>query len=216
VLIRLNGLLLAALVSVAPAADVIDRVLAVVDRAIITQSDVLVAMRLGLGRLPGEPAPTETAALEHQIERRLMLTEVDRYAPPEPPAAEVDRRLESVRRTFTSEAELQRALEQVGLTTERLRRIVRDDLRLETYLDQRFGATLQPTEEDLVAYYRAHLDRFSAGGAPRPFAEVHDDVRTAFVRERRPAQIASWVAGLRRRADIVILAPQSRIPNPHP
>ena len=195
----------------APGADVIDRVLAVVDRAIITRSDVLVAMRLNLGRLSGVPAPaTEAEALQRQIERRLMLTEVDRYAPPEPPAAEIDRRLADVRGTVGSDTELERLLEQVGLTMERLRRILRDDLRLEAYLDQRFGVGLQPSEEDIVAYYQAHRDRFSSGGAVRPLADVHDDVKAALVAERRPVQIAAWVSGLRRRADILILADVKR------
>jgi hypothetical protein len=209
-----SGIVLSGVVglSPAPSADVIDRVLAVVDRTIITQSDVLAAMRLDLGRLAGEPAPAaEADALERQIERRLMLIEVDRYSPPEPAPAEIDRRLASIRSRFTSDADLQHALEQVGLTTERVRRIVRDDLRLDTYLDQRFGAAVQPSDEDLVAYYRAHLDRFSSGGVPRPFNDVHDDVRAAVVLDRRPAQIASWVSGLRRRADIVILTSTPRL-----
>jgi hypothetical protein len=191
--------------------DIIDRVLAVVDRSIITRSDVAASMRLGLGRLPNMPAPdSEAAALQRQIERRLMMSEVERYAPPEPIPADIDRRLADIRRSFRSDAELQAVLDQVGLTAERLRRIVRDDLRLETYLEQRFGGALQPSEEDLVAYYQAHLDRFSTGGVPRPFANAHDDVRAALVAERRATQIANWIAGLRRRADISILVPDAR------
>src|SRR4051794_35702579 len=78
------------------ARDIIDRVLAVVDGALITQSDVNAVVRLGL--LPVATG-TDAAAvvLDGLIERRLMLAEVDRYAPPDPAAADVEHAFEAVR-----------------------------------------------------------------------------------------------------------------------
>ena len=64
-------------------AEIIDRMLAVVDGQIVTLSDVRAALRFGL-----VPADVTTdpiaAALQRLIDRRLMLHEVERYAPPEP------------------------------------------------------------------------------------------------------------------------------------
>jgi hypothetical protein len=65
-------------------AEVIDRVLAVVDTQIITLSDVRAAVRFAL--VPQDVAVDPIAAvMQRLIDRRLMLAEVDRYAPPEPP-----------------------------------------------------------------------------------------------------------------------------------
>lgn len=199
-------------------AETIDRILAVVDRSIILQSDVLAAMRLGppapVRPLSAAPSrveanlggPTAVAAvLDTLIERRLMLNEVDRYAPADPPGAEVDKVLASIRGRFTSDAEFKTVLDQVGLTLEVLGRNVLDDLRLESYLQERFGVPLTPSEDDILRYYQTHQAQFSRGAVPRAFGEAHDDVRDALIAERRREQIQAWIAGLRRRADITVL-----------
>ena len=78
------------------AAEIIDRILAVVDGAIIMQSDVRVAMRLNLVPSTGAADPA-SAVLERLIERQLILSEVDRYAPPDPAEADVDRQVADIR-----------------------------------------------------------------------------------------------------------------------
>jgi hypothetical protein len=125
-------------------AEIIDRILAVVNGAIILQSDVTMAVRLGL--VPGSAAVDPIAApLEALIERRLMLEEVDRYAPPDPPETDVDRHLADVRTRAGDRFDA--ILAESGISVDQLRRHVRDDLRMETYLQQRFG-TMQPSDEE--------------------------------------------------------------------
>jgi hypothetical protein len=115
-------------------AEIIDRILAVVDGAIIMQSDVTMAVRLGL--VPGSTASDPIAApLDALIERRLMLAEVDRYAPPDPPDADVDRHLADIR--TRAGARFDSILTESGISVDQLRRHVRDDLRMESYLQQR-------------------------------------------------------------------------------
>ena len=123
--------------------QLLDRILAVVDGAPITQSDVTAAMELALVPAGGASDPV-AATVDGLVERRLMLEEVDRYAPPDPPEADVNRRFEDVRRRAGSR--FNTVLAQVGLTEDQLRHEVRDDLRIEAYLQQRFGAT-QPSDE---------------------------------------------------------------------
>ena len=143
--------------------------------------------------------------LDRLIDRRLTLTEVDRYAPPEPSAADVDRRLEQVRLSVPSMATFDGVLAQTGLDEAQLRGRLRDDLRIDAYLQQRFGSVVQPSDDQVVAYYRAHEDEFSRNGVVRPFAEVQDEARSALVAERRNALISDWVATLRRRANVSVL-----------
>jgi hypothetical protein len=178
-------------------AQVLDRILAVVDGVPITQSDVAAAIRLGL--VPGFATPNPVSAvLDRLIERHLMLAEVERYAPPEPSEAEVDRRLAEVR--GRAGAHLEEVLQQTGLSGDQLRRYVRDDIRIEAYLQQRFGAIV-PSEQDILQHYREHAAEFPGA----TFDQVHDRVRSALVAERRAATILDWVAGLRRRANINVL-----------
>ncbi len=185
-------------------AQVIDRIMAVVDNTLITQSDVMAAIRLGLVKVPSSGDPI-AAVLDRLIDRRLTLTEVDRYAPPEPSAADVDRRLEQVRLSVPSMATFDGVLAQTGLDEAQLRGRLRDDLRIDAYLQQRFGSVVQPSDDQVVAYYRAHEDEFSRNGVVRPFPEVQDGARSALVAERRSALISDWVATLRRRANVSVL-----------
>jgi hypothetical protein len=122
--------------------QLLDRIVAVVDGAPITQSDVTAAIQLGLVPIGG--GDRVAAAVDALVERRLMIEEVDRYAPPDPPEAEITRHLDDIRKRAGSRFDT--ILAQVGLTEDQLRREVRDDLRIEAYLQQRFGTT-QPSEE---------------------------------------------------------------------
>ena len=154
----------ALLVTSAPRAETIDRVLAVVAGQLITLSDVTAARELGLQSADGTPDPIR-AVLVKLIDRELILAEVDRYAPPEPTAEAVNREVERVRARFESQAALDAALARSGIDEKHLRETLRQDLRMRAYLDQRFTAA--------------------------------DD--------RRPTLVSDWLAGLRRRAEIVDL-----------
>jgi hypothetical protein len=185
-------------------AEIIDRILAVVETSIVTQSDVMAAMRLGLQKAPST-GDTVGAVLEKLIERRLTLAEVDRYAPPEPLAAYIEMRVEQLRLPFPSADAFAAVLKQTGLDETQLRRYVRDDLRIEAYVQQRFSSAVQPSEEQILDYYRAHPEAFSRNGVLRPFDDVHDEVRLALVAERRAAAIREWLNTLRRRANVNVL-----------
>jgi len=120
-------------------AQVIDRILAVVDTTIITLSDAAGAIRLGLvpAVVDEDPVPT---AVERLIERQLMLAEVDRYAQPPPGDAEVETKLAEIRGRFAAPGQFERVLAESALSLGQLQRLVRDDLRITAYLDQRFGS----------------------------------------------------------------------------
>jgi hypothetical protein len=182
-------------------AEIIDRILAVVDGAIIMQSDVALAMRLGLVPSAAAPDPV-SAALDKLIERQLMLSEVDRYAPADPAEADIDRHVADIR--SRAGAQFDAILLQGGIAIDQLRREVRDDLRIEAYLQQRFGA-IQPSEEEILQYYRDHPAAFSQAGVVRSFDDAHDVARAALIAERRGATIRDWIAGLRRRGSVTVL-----------
>lgn len=188
-----------------PAAQIIDRVLAVVVGEPITLSDVTAALRLGLVPAAAGTADRDQAALNTLIERQLQLIEVNRYVPPEPSDADIDARLAQVRARFDSQAALESAMKDTGVTPTLLRARLRDDERIETYLQQRFGGSYQPGEDEIARYYRSHESEFIRNGVRRPYEDVHDEARSRLVADRTASLVREWVAGLRRRADVTVL-----------
>lgn len=121
-------------------ADLIDRIMAVVGGQPITLSDVTAALQFHLIEPPqGAPDPL-AYAVDRLIDRTLVLAEVQRFQPPEPDPIEMTIRIDDLERRAGSAAALEKALAMTGLTREQLRRHLRDDLRITTYLNQRFGA----------------------------------------------------------------------------
>jgi hypothetical protein len=186
-------------------AEVIDRILAVVNRELITLSDVAGAIRLGLVP-PAQPGSDPTrVALDALIDRQLELGEANRYQPPEPPDSQIRTRLEAVRSRFTTSAAFDQALVNSGISEEQLRLRLRDDLRIEAYLNQRFGVPRPPSEQELVDYYRTHSADFSTPAGVRPFAEVRDDIRARVSAVQRTTLISEWLESLKRRTEIADL-----------
>lgn len=175
--------LLSALCSSA-SGEIIDRVLAILPGQIITQTDVQAALDLGLVESPtgSDRLATGLSAL---IDRVLMLNEVRRVMPPEPSVAAVDARVDRIRQRFDSPTALARVLAASGVDETVLRVYAADDLRLASYLEERFSTASQPTDQEL-----------------RQMAEA---ARASLVVERRRSLIAAWTSELRRRADVTVL-----------
>jgi hypothetical protein len=185
-------------------AEIIDRILAVVDTQIITLSNVRAALRFGL--VP-EDVSTDPkgAVLQRLIDRRLMLIEVDRYAPPEPSESAVNARLEAVERRFKDALGLEIALNQSALTREELRRQLRDTLRIESYIQQRFSTSVQVSDDEVARYYREHSEEFTRDGQVRSFEEVRETARTRVIESQRATFVTQWIEGLRKRGSVQLL-----------
>jgi hypothetical protein len=140
--LRAKGLLVAfaiSLANMAASAETIDRVLAVVAGQLITLSDVNAARDLGIiTASANSPDPTKEV-LAKVIDRELMLAEVERYAPPEPDTADIDREVAKVRARFPSAKAFDDVLARSGFDLNHVREMVRQNLRLQAYLDQRFA-----------------------------------------------------------------------------
>ena len=121
------------------AAETIDRALAVVAGQLIMLTDVTGIRDLGIV-WPEPGADPLGSVLAKLIDRELMLAEVDRYAPPEPEAADIDTGVAAVRARFPGENALNEVLARSGFEAAHVREIVRQNLRLRAYLDQRFTA----------------------------------------------------------------------------
>ena len=187
------------------AAEMIDRVLAVAAGELIMLSDVTAARDLGLVAPDATSADPVRAVLETLIDRELVLAEVERYAPPDPTPEAIGHELQIVRARFPSRPAFEVALARSGIDENHLRETLRQNLRIRAYEDQRFTVP-PPSDDELRRYFAGHSQTFAHDGQPPPpFDNVRGDVALAVSAARRRALIDDWVAGLRRRGDVIDL-----------
>lgn len=142
----------------AAADDVIDRVLAVASGEVITLSDVRAALALGRVQA-GNAADPSRVALTQLIDRALLLAEVNRFAPPEPSALTIDSALDSVVARFPTAEAFDATLDRLGIDRAFVRELLREDLRIRAYLDQRFTAQTLDEQRVLVDAWIVGLRR---------------------------------------------------------
>lgn len=185
------------------AQQLLDRVLARVDGVPITLTDVQAAIGLGIIQVGSGDAIAE--GTQQMIDRQLELTEVQRFPPPEPSADVVAR--ETARLTMNAGSRLPTLMQSTGLTEQRIADMARDNLRIAGYLDQRFGTSVQVSDEEVAAYYRAHEAEFTNGGVTVPYEDAEPVARQRVSSERRRAIVTQWLRDLRSRADVAVNAP---------
>ena len=178
------------------AQQLLDRIVARVNGAAITLTDVNAAIALGIVGGSGGQA----SAIQQLIDRQLVLAEVARFLPPEPPANAVA--IEAGSLTTNVGQKLPELMAATGIDEARIRDVARENLRIQAYLNQRFGTTTQLTEEEVAQYYRIHPEEFTRGGTLMPFAEAEPLARERAAAERRATTVANWMRDLRGRAEI--------------
>ena len=195
----LIGAMCAAWLSPVSGQQLLERVAARVNGYALTLTDVRVALALGIVEAP-PGIDREAVATDRLIDRQLVVAEVARFTPPEPGAVAIAD--EAARLTAKAGPGLAEVMASTGIDQVGIRDIARDNLRIQAYLDQRFGATVQLTEDEVTQYYRIRPDEFTRDGVLRPFGEVEASVRARAGEERRAALVAQWVRDLRARADV--------------
>jgi hypothetical protein len=179
-------------------AELLDRTVALVGGQAITLSDVRASMALGLIE---DQQASEAATIARLVDRELILREVQRYAPPPPEASAVEARLDDIRKRAATP--LAAVFEKFGFTETRLRAWVRDDLRTEAYLAQRFASATVPGDAEVSAAYLRERAEFDKAGMT--FDQAAAIVRERLVAARRRELVVDWLSDLRRRTDVVIV-----------
>jgi hypothetical protein len=182
--------------------ELLDRTLALVGGQPITLSDARTAIALGLVE-PDRTADPVPGVVRQLVDRELILREVQRYAPAPPSDSAVDARLDEIRKRFEDAAALTDVLDQYGFSEARLRAWVRDDLRTQSYLAQRFASASTPTDSEIEQAYARTRAEFDKTGTT--FEQAAPMVRDRLIASRRRELVADWVSDLRRRTDVVIL-----------
>ncbi len=178
------------------AQTLLDRVVARVNGSMILLSDVRAAVLFGLVDGP----PESDDAVEQMVQRALLVEEVNRFPPPEPTAEAIEAEMAQLRtRAGVSNDEVERT---TGLIAENVRLLARDRLRVQGYIDQRFGLTVPLSDEQVLQYYRLHPEEFTTNGELTPFERAQGLARERAGLEQRQRTISQWLRDLRARAEV--------------
>ena len=195
----------------APAAAVtIDRVAAVIDQQVIAVSEVdqMVTTRF-FPRTAGQSEDAyRRAVLDSLIAQALRYRDVERFTPQEIPKDSIESRLVEIQKRFASPADFDAALQRAELTPDEFRALIKRQLQVEAYIQERFAPLVFIPNEDIEAYYRGtwSQQRRGRGLAIPPLADVREEIRALLRADRLQHEIETWTTQLRTRANVDVYA----------
>jgi parvulin-like peptidyl-prolyl isomerase len=184
------------------AQEVLDRIVARVDTDIILLSDVR-----GLARyqtfVDGKPE-SDQAILDRLVDQWIVRGEAKAALFPQPSDEDIDRSLQRLKRSFSSQEEFEARKKQSGLNDDDVRRMLRAQLYLSNYLDSRFRASIQIDEKDIEEFYRTRVvpRAESRGQAPPALEVARDFIQEALVQRAINAQSDRWLKESRSRVRV--------------
>jgi parvulin-like peptidyl-prolyl isomerase len=197
--IRVLALLLLLLATVVRGQEVIDRIAARVDTDIILLSDVRALARFQA--FNDGKAQSDAEILDHLIDQWIVQNEAKAALFPQPSNEDVQRSLERMKRSFSSLEEFEERKKQSGLTDEDVDRMIRSQLYLSNYLDSRFRASVQISEDDIQEFYKTRVvpRAESRGQTPPTLDEARGYIQEVLVQRAINTHADLWLKESRTR-----------------
>jgi hypothetical protein len=174
-------------------AEVIDKVVAVVDGHIITASDMRQERDI-LMRLNEKQVDDDKALVQQLIDNYLIEAAIADF-----PGIEVTD--EEVTEEF------QKSVAGEGAPSQPLREAVRLRMRMQKYFEMRFGQFIQVSDEDVTKYYNVvfvpEAQKRGLNPIP-PLTQVSDLIRNNVIQESLHHEITIWLEASRRRSNIEV------------
>lgn len=203
-----RGVLLILLAQAASAVTV-DRIAAVIDKQVLTVSEVsqMVELRF-FPRTAKDDDDYRREVLEALIAQALRFRDVERFGGQDVPKDSIEARLQEIQKRFASPAEFDAALQRAELSLDEVRALVKRQLQVEAYIQERFAPTVFIQNEDIEAYYRGDWSRQrrERGLSIPPLNDVREEIRTLLRSTRLQAEIETWTRQLRQTANVDVYA----------
>ena len=173
--------------------EVIDRMVAVVEGHVITQSD-LAQEREVRTRLGEKAAADDAALIREMVDDYLIERQSSDFPGADVTPEEID-------------AELKNSTPQSGTASSAIRAAIGNRIRMRKYFDLRFRQFIRPTDEDLQKYYN---DVFVPEAKNRglnpipPLSEISEAIRNNVVQEQMNHEIDVWLEAIRARSNIEV------------
>jgi len=201
-------------------AVVLDRVVAVVNNQAILASDVDDVMRLAVldPRQSGQGILTPKHALEQLISLALIQQQIrqEDAKAAEPSQAEVDARVNEIRRELPACIHLNCATDQGwtaflaahGLSQKRVEIYLRYRLQILRFIELRFRPGIRIAPEEIETYYRETLlPQYAPGEEVPPLDKVTARIEEILLERQVNVLFDDWLANLRKQGEVEVLDP---------
>lgn len=195
--------------SLPASAVTVDRIAAVIDRQVLTVSEVTQMVEIRFFPRASESEDDHRRdVLDALIAQALRFRDVERFGAQDIPRDTIEARLLEMQRRFASEEEFLAALARAELTLDEVRALVKRQLQVEAYIQERFAPLVFVSPEEIEAYYRGPwaTQRRARGLPMPPLDEVREEIRLAVRASRVQQEIARWTEQLRERANVDVYA----------
>lgn len=205
----MRRLLVLLLLAVPARAVTVDRIAAVIDRQVLTVSEVtqMVAIRFFPRQAEAEDEHRRDV-LDALIAQALRYRDVERFGAQDIPADTIEARVLEIEGRFASPADFAAALAAAELSADELRALVKRQLQVEAYIQERFAPLVFVSADDVEQYYEGPWSQQRRErGLPVPaLARVREEVRDAVRSSRLSEEVERWTALLRARANVDVFA----------
>jgi peptidyl-prolyl cis-trans isomerase SurA len=210
---RRAHLLVFLLLAMAGAQEVVDRIVAVVNKRVILESELeqvthVEELLQGKAASKDKPGAQEMqAVLERLIDRSLLEQQIAQSAPLDPTAEELAERIKEIRDKIPGAATgegWKAILASYGLTQTDVEVHVVSEVRVLRFVDLHFRGLVRVDRTDIQTYYlETLLPALERRGAPvPPLAEVSDKIEKILVEQRMDEMLNEWLQTLRAQAHI--------------
>jgi hypothetical protein len=203
------ALLLGAIPLVRPAeGQIIDRIAAIVEDEAVTTSEIsqFRIVRIFQQRPDESDAAYDRRILDSMIAQMLRYRDVIRFGGVDVSSSEIENRVRRIAERFPSEEAFREALEFAEVSIERLHSIIRRQIQVEAYIEERFSPMIFVSLEEIERYYRDVwvVERLDRDLPLLPLSAVREEIRTRLKREQLEEEIDRWTQELRDRANVDI------------
>jgi hypothetical protein len=185
--------------------QVVDCIVAVVNKQVITLVDLRLVDRFGVYEMEekAEAVDRPTRLLDKLIDQKVVLDlAAERMAVEK---AKVESSLQSIIGRLGPE-KARAELEAFGLTPEDLKPYLEEKILCETIIAQRFVQGSSVSLKEIEAYYAETYvpAQKKLGQEPRPMIAMLDTIESEIKKVKAEAQVALWIKNLRKQAEIEI------------
>jgi len=195
------------------AQQLVDQIVELVNGDIITRSDLLWSIALS----PDAPSPEHQVSsdilrqkLDYMIDQKLIEQEAARMPAAEISQDEIIKARNDLIASLGPAEVFRRRVESVGLTQQRIDRLVRDRIIIDKFIDFRFRSFVFVTDQEVQHYYDSRvvpeLRRQNAVPPPLSDPKVRDPIVAILKQQKVNDELDRFLKDLRARADIVQLA----------
>ncbi len=171
-------------------AEIIDRIVAIMDSHVITASDLRQERKVR--STLGETSPAD--------DKELLQEVIDDYF--------IQTQLTDFPGIDVTDAEIDAYLKPAGTESQRdesVRDAVRKRIRRDKYFDARFRQFIHPSDEEIRKYYDdVFVPKARTRGAVPPLPQIVEQIRNAVLTESLNHEVNIWLDAIRRRSDIEV------------